>query len=80
MRCDASGAIEQFQAAIKVNPKMPDAHFELGYVYWTEKQYANAASELQAELENNPSQTLAMEYLADSKMLAQPGRRGSADA
>jgi len=62
---DRNGAIEQFRAALKVNPKMPDAHFSLGYVLWILKQYPEAASEFQAELDNNPDHAQAMTYLAD---------------
>ena len=62
---DRNGAIEQFRAAIKVNPKTPDVHFSLGYVLWILKQYPEAASEFQAELDNNPNHAQAMTYLAD---------------
>ena len=62
---DRNGAIEQFRAALKVNPKMLDAHFSLGYVLWVLKQYPEAASEFQAELDNNPDHAQAMTYLAD---------------
>jgi tetratricopeptide (TPR) repeat protein len=44
---------------------MPDAHFSLGYVLWILKQYPEAASEFQAELDNNPDHAQAMTYLAD---------------
>jgi tetratricopeptide (TPR) repeat protein len=44
---------------------MLDAHFSLGYVLWVLKQYPEAASEFQAELDNNPDHAQAMTYLAD---------------
>jgi len=62
------GAIEQFRAAVKADPKQPDAHFGLGYLLWTQSQYAEAASEFQAELANNPDHLLAMTYLGNTQM------------
>ena len=63
---DTTGAIEQFRAAVKANPKEPDAHYGLGYLLWIQKQYSEAMSEFQAELANNPNHVLAMLYLADT--------------
>ena len=40
---DALGAIQQFRAAVQADPKMPDVHFGLGYLLWTQKQYTEAA-------------------------------------
>jgi tetratricopeptide (TPR) repeat protein len=62
------GAIEQFRAAVKADPTMPDVHFGLGYLLWTQKQYAEAAREFQAELANNPDNAQALAYLGDSDM------------
>jgi tetratricopeptide (TPR) repeat protein len=62
------GAIEQFRAAVKADPKEPDVHFGLGYLLWGRKQYAEAAQEFQAELANNPNQFQAQAYLADAQM------------
>jgi tetratricopeptide (TPR) repeat protein len=61
-----TGAIQQFRAAVKANPKEPDVHYGLGYLLWVQKQYAEAASEFQAELDNNPNHASAMLYLADT--------------
>ena len=72
---DRNGAMAQFRAAIKVNPKTPDAHFSLGYVMWVLTQYPEAAREFQAELDNNPDHAQAMTYLADVDM-----QLGHADA
>ena len=65
---DTTGAIERFRAAVKANPKEPDAHYGLGYLLWIQKQYVEAASEFQAELENNPNHVEAMLYLADTQI------------
>lgn len=62
------GAIEEFRAAAKADPKLPDVHFGLGYLLWKQKQYGEAAEELQAELDNNPKQAQAMMYLGDAEM------------
>ncbi len=65
---DASGAIDDFRAAEKADPTMPDVHFGLGYLLWTKRQYPEAAQELQAELDNNPNHAQALTYLADSEL------------
>jgi tetratricopeptide (TPR) repeat protein len=62
------GAIEQFRAAVKADPREPDVHFGLGYLLWTQRQYPEAALEFQAELANNPNHAQAMTYLADTQM------------
>jgi tetratricopeptide (TPR) repeat protein len=65
---DHAGAIQQFRAAVKANPKEPNVHFGLGYLLWTQAQYAEAASELKAELANVPDHVQALVYLADSNI------------
>jgi tetratricopeptide (TPR) repeat protein len=65
---DHGGAIKQFRAAVQANPNEPDVHFGLGYLLWTQRQYEEAASELQAELTNNPNQIQALVYLGDAQM------------
>ena len=65
---DHEGAIRQFRAAAKVNPKEPNVHFGLGYLLWTKGQYPEAAREFQAELGNEPQHLQAMLYLGDAKM------------
>jgi tetratricopeptide (TPR) repeat protein len=65
---DSAGAIEEFRAAIAVNPKEPNVHFGLGYLLWTQKLYPEAAHEFQTELDNTPDYTQAMLYLADAEI------------
>ncbi len=65
---DTTGAIQQFRAAVKANPKEPNAHYGLGYLLWTQKQYPEAASEFQAELDNDPDHVEAMLYLGDTQI------------
>lgn len=65
---DNEGSTKMFRAAVKANPREPNAHFGLGYLLWTQKQYPEAASEFRAELANDPNHAQAMVYLADSQM------------
>jgi len=65
---DRPGAIEQFRAAVKSDPKLPEAHFGLGYLLWGQLQFDEAAREFQAELEINPNHVQALTYLGDSQI------------
>ena len=65
---DHAGAIQQFRAAVKADPKFPNVHFGLGYLLWSQSQYEEAAQEFQAELVNVPDDVQAIAYLADSQM------------
>lgn len=65
---DHAGAMQQFRAAVKANPKEPNVHFGLGYLLWSQSQYEEAAQEFQAELDNVPNQPSALAYLADCNM------------
>lgn len=65
---DHEGAVRQFRAAAQVNPKEPNVHFGLGYLFWTKGQYPEAAAEFQAELGNDPQHFKAMLYLSDARM------------
>jgi len=60
------GAIEQFRAAVKADPKEPNVHFGLGYLLWTQNQFEEAAREFQAELANVPDNAQALAFLADA--------------
>jgi tetratricopeptide (TPR) repeat protein len=62
------GAIEQFQAAVRANPKEPNVHFGLGYLLWTQRRYPEAVDAFQAELANDPSHAQSMLYEADADM------------
>jgi tetratricopeptide (TPR) repeat protein len=65
---DDEGAIREFRSAVRANPKEPDAHFGLGYLLWTQKQYKEAVDEFHAELANDPSHVQSMVYLADTEI------------
>lgn len=63
---DNAGATEQFRAAVRSNPKEPNAHFGLAYLLWTQSHFQEAATEFQAELDNDPQHLQARAYLGDS--------------
>ncbi len=65
---NTGGAIEQFRAAVKADPREPNVHFGLGYLLWTQNQFEEAAQEFQAELANVPNHAQALALLADSYM------------
>jgi tetratricopeptide (TPR) repeat protein len=65
---NTGGAIEQFRAAVKADPREPNVHFGLGYLLWTQNQFDEAAQEFQAELANVPGHPQALAFLADSYM------------
>ena len=60
------GATDQFRAAVKADPKAPNAHFLLGYMLWSDNEFEEAAQEFQAELANIPESGQALAYLADA--------------
>lgn len=63
---DNAGATGQFRAAARANPKEPNVHFGLAYLLWTQSRFTEAATEFQAELENDPEHLQARAYLGDS--------------
>jgi predicted Zn-dependent protease len=65
---DHGGAVAQFRAAVKADPKQPGVHFGLGYLLWTASQYDEAGQQFQAELENSPDNVQALVYLADTNI------------
>ena len=65
---NGDGALEQFRAAVKADPKMPNVHFGLGYLLWRQMKYEEAAQEFQLELANNPDHDQALAFLADADM------------
>ncbi len=62
---DDTGALAQFRAAEKANPKEPYVHFAIAYLLMTQKRFSDAIPEFQADLENDPSHAQARVYLAD---------------
>jgi tetratricopeptide (TPR) repeat protein len=63
---DNAGAVRQFQAAEKANPKEPNVHFGLAYLLWVQKRFDEATPEFEAELANDPKNSQALLYLGDT--------------
>jgi tetratricopeptide (TPR) repeat protein len=60
------GAIAEFQAAVKADPKMPDVQFGYGYLLWKVLKFDQAEKAFRSELANNPEHPLALAYLGDT--------------
>ncbi|MFP5249876.1 MAG: tetratricopeptide repeat protein [Acidobacteriota bacterium] len=65
---NSAGALEEFQAAVKADPKQPNVHFGYGYLLWKALKFRDAEAEFKAELAQNPENPLALAYLGDSEM------------
>ena len=76
---DSTGAEREFRAAVLVNPKEPNVHFGLGYLLWTQSQWAEAANEFRLELQNDPQHVKARIYLADSLVRQHEFAKASAE-
>ncbi|MFP5226713.1 MAG: tetratricopeptide repeat protein [Acidobacteriota bacterium] len=62
---DDTGALAQFRAAEKTNPKEPYVHFAVAYMLMRQKRFSEAVPELQADLANDPAHVPARVYLGD---------------
>jgi len=65
---DTLGATRELRAAVAANPKLPNVHFGLGYLLWTQGKYAEAGKEFEAEMGNDPDHVQAALYLADARI------------
>jgi tetratricopeptide (TPR) repeat protein len=65
-----AGALAQFQAAVKADPKALDVHFGYGYLLWKALKFDEAEREFRLELANYPEHPLALAYLGDTEMRA----------
>lgn len=63
-----AGALEQFQAAAKADPKFPNVHFGYGYLLWKVQRLEEAEKEFRSEIANNPDNALALAYLGDTEI------------
>jgi tetratricopeptide (TPR) repeat protein len=52
---NTQGAIESYQAALKIDPKRDDLYSQLGNIYTLEERYADAAAQYELAVKNNPS-------------------------
>jgi tetratricopeptide (TPR) repeat protein len=57
-------AIKELEAA-RISPNEPVLHFELGYLYYKQRDYDRATPELQLEVKNNPGYAQSYLYLGD---------------
>jgi tetratricopeptide (TPR) repeat protein len=62
------GAIAEFQAAVKADPKTPDVYFGYGYLLWKALKFDEAEKAFRSELANNPEHPLALAYLGDTEI------------
>jgi tetratricopeptide (TPR) repeat protein len=63
-----AGAIAEYEAAVKADPKMPDVQFGYGYLLWRVMKFGEAEKAFRSELENNPEHPLALAYLGDTEI------------
>jgi tetratricopeptide (TPR) repeat protein len=63
---DSASAEKELHAAVQMNPKEPNVHFGLGYLFWKQNRWSEAAQEFQLELENDPHHAMSLIYLADA--------------
>jgi tetratricopeptide (TPR) repeat protein len=63
-----AGALAEFQAAVKADPKTPDVYFGYGYLLWRLLKFDEAERAFRSELENNPEHPLALAYLGDTEI------------
>ncbi|MBW4038628.1 MAG: tetratricopeptide repeat protein [Acidobacteria bacterium] len=72
-----AGALQQFRAAVKADPRMPHVHFGLGYLLWRSKEFDEAAQEFNAELAIDPDDAEALTYLADTDIHMEMGKKAT---
>jgi tetratricopeptide (TPR) repeat protein len=65
---NVDGAIAEFQAAVKADPKTPDVYFGYGYLLWKALKFDEAEKAFRSELSNNPEHPLALAYLGDTEI------------
>jgi Tfp pilus assembly protein PilF len=58
-------ATDEFEAAAKSDPRQPEVHFGLGYLYWKQKRYQDAERQFRAEIANAPDHVLSLAYLGN---------------
>jgi tetratricopeptide (TPR) repeat protein len=70
-RDDDKKAIEEYHAAIALNPSAPSLHYSLGHTLWKDMDVSGARVELEAELAINPRHVEALHDLGDTYLLEQ---------
>jgi tetratricopeptide (TPR) repeat protein len=62
-------AIEEYRAAISLQPSVPNLHYSLGHLLWKDLKVPEARAELDAELAINPGHAGALDDLGDTYLL-----------
>ena len=58
-------AIDELEAAARLAPDEPMLHFELGYLYYKQREFDKALPELTLEVKNNPGYAQSYLYMGD---------------
>jgi tetratricopeptide (TPR) repeat protein len=67
-RQDYANALEEYRAALKLNPHVPGAHYAIGRILWKLRRWDEALPYLEKELAGNPHHALANYYLGSSHL------------
>lgn len=62
-------AIEEFEAALRVNPRMPEMALAIGFIYFKQQRYAEARRWLERELALDPCSAKSLHYLGEMDYL-----------
>jgi tetratricopeptide (TPR) repeat protein len=71
-------AIGALQRSLALDPRLPEAHFAIGFIAWGNRDLVNAEEELRKELALNPRHTASWYYLSD--VLVTEGKVAEAEA
>jgi tetratricopeptide (TPR) repeat protein len=58
-------AILELKAALATSPSEPNAHFGIGFIYWSQQKDDEAEREFRQELDHDPANAQAWAWLAD---------------
>jgi tetratricopeptide (TPR) repeat protein len=58
-------AIDELEEAARLAPTEPLLHFELGYLYYKQREFDKAIPEFQLEIKNNPGYAQSYLYMGD---------------
>jgi tetratricopeptide (TPR) repeat protein len=70
-------AIGELHRSLALDPRLPEAHFAIGFIAWSTRDLVNAEKEFRKELSLNPRHTASWYYLSDA--LATEGRLAEAE-
>ena len=64
-----NAAVEEYRAAIRQKPELPNLHYSLGHLLWKSSKVSEAREELEAELKLNSHHAGALQDLGDIYLL-----------